>query len=53
MPSECCTNKHMITGKPALISFAGPASKQEDAADNINGGDSRYKALREHRFKAF
>ncbi|MGI6742311.1 MAG: FAD-dependent oxidoreductase [Eubacteriales bacterium] len=36
--------KHMITGKPALISLAGPASKQgRIAADNINGGDSRYK----------
>lgn len=36
--------KHMITGNPALISLAGPASKQARvAADNMNGGNSRYK----------
>ncbi|MGE4352788.1 MAG: FAD-dependent oxidoreductase [Oscillospiraceae bacterium] len=33
-----------ITGKPAVIPLAGPANKQgRIAADNINGGDSRYK----------
>lgn len=36
--------KHTVTGEPALVSLAGPASKQgRIAADNINGGDSRYK----------
>ena len=36
--------KHLITGQDALISLAGPANKQgRIAADNICGGDSRYK----------
>ncbi len=35
---------HFITGQKALISLAGPANKQgRIAADNIAGGDSRYK----------
>ena len=33
-----------ITGAPAVIPLAGPANKQgRIAADNMNGGDSRYK----------
>ena len=36
--------KHAVTGQDALISLAGPANKQgRIAADNICGGDSRYK----------
>jgi len=36
--------KHAVTGLDALISLAGPANKQgRIAADNICGGDSRYK----------
>ncbi|MCD8048451.1 MAG: FAD-dependent oxidoreductase [Clostridia bacterium] len=36
--------KHFVTGGDALISLAGPAVKQARiAADNICGGDSRYK----------
>lgn len=36
--------KHVVTGQDALISLAGPANKQgRIAADNICGGDSRYK----------
>ncbi|MGN1328771.1 MAG: FAD-dependent oxidoreductase, partial [Eubacterium sp.] len=36
--------KHSITGNNAVISLAGPANKQgRIAADNICGGDSRYK----------
>ncbi len=36
--------RHFITGQDALISLAGPANKQgRIAADNICGGDSRYK----------
>jgi len=36
--------KHFVTGEDALISLAGPANKQgRIAADNICGGDSRYK----------
>ena len=36
--------KHAVTGEDALISLAGPANKQgRIAADNICGGDSRYK----------
>ena len=36
--------KHFVTGEKALISLAGPANKQgRIAADNICGGDSRYK----------
>lgn len=36
--------KHSITGDNAVISLAGPANKQgRIAADNICGGDSRYK----------
>lgn len=35
---------HFVTGQPALIALAGPANKQgRIAADNIAGGDSRYK----------
>ncbi len=34
--------KHLVTGRDALISLAGPANKQgRIAADNICGGDSR------------
>ena len=36
--------KHAVTGLEALISLAGPANKQgRIAADNVCGGDSRYK----------
>ena len=36
--------KHFVTGQDALISLAGPANKQgRIAADNICGGDSRFK----------
>lgn len=36
--------KNFVTGTDALISLAGPANKQgRIAADNICGGDSRYK----------
>ncbi len=36
--------KHFVTRKDALISLAGPANKQgRIAADNICGGDSRYR----------
>lgn len=36
--------EHFITEQKALISLAGPANKQgRIAADNIAGGDSRYK----------
>ncbi len=36
--------KHFVTGQDALIALAGPANKQgRIAADNICGGDSRYK----------
>ena len=36
--------KHYVTGEDALISLAGPANKQgRIAADNICGGDSRYR----------
>lgn len=36
--------KHSITGDNAVISLAGPANKQgRIAADNICGGDNRYK----------
>ncbi|MCI8514526.1 MAG: FAD-dependent oxidoreductase [Lachnospiraceae bacterium] len=36
--------KHYVTGHDALISLAGPANKQgRIAADNICGGDSRYR----------
>ena len=35
---------HLVTGEKALIALAGPANKQgRIAADNICGGDSRYK----------
>ncbi|MDL2205627.1 CoA-disulfide reductase [Eubacteriales bacterium OttesenSCG-928-N13] len=35
---------HFITGEKALVSLAGPANKQgRIVADNIVGGDSRYK----------
>ncbi len=35
--------KHLVTGKDALISLAGPANRQgRIAADNICGGDSRF-----------
>lgn len=35
---------HSVTGMPAVISLAGPANKQgRIAADNICGGDSRYR----------
>ena len=36
--------KHFVTGDDALIALAGPANKQgRIAADNICGGDSRYR----------
>ncbi len=36
--------KHFVTGEDTLIALAGPANKQgRIAADNICGGDSRYK----------
>ncbi|MDD6160728.1 MAG: FAD-dependent oxidoreductase, partial [Oscillospiraceae bacterium] len=36
--------KHFVTGQDALISLAGPANRQgRIAADNICGGDSRYR----------
>lgn len=36
--------RHAVTGGKALISLAGPANKQARiAADNICGGDSRYR----------
>lgn len=36
--------KNFVTGEPAHIPLAGPANKQgRIAADNIAGGDSRYK----------
>ena len=36
--------KHYVTGEAALIALAGPANKQgRIAADNICGGDSRYR----------
>ncbi|MCD8132221.1 MAG: FAD-dependent oxidoreductase, partial [Lachnospiraceae bacterium] len=36
--------KHFVSGQDALISLAGPANKQgRIAADNICGGNSRYK----------
>ena len=36
--------KHFVTGEDAVISLAGPANKQgRIAADNICGGDSRYR----------
>nr|WP_130862847.1 FAD-dependent oxidoreductase [Bacilliculturomica massiliensis] len=36
--------KHFVTGEAAVISLAGPANKQgRIAADNICGGDSRYR----------
>ncbi|MCI9577376.1 MAG: FAD-dependent oxidoreductase [Oscillibacter sp.] len=36
--------KHAVTGMDALISLAGPANKQgRIAADNLCGGDSRYR----------
>lgn len=36
--------KHAVTGLDALISLAGPANKQgRIVADNVCGGDSRYK----------
>ena len=36
--------KHFVTGEDAVISLAGPANKQgRIIADNICGGDSRYK----------
>ena len=36
--------RHAVTGQPALIALAGPANKQgRIAADNICGGDSRYR----------
>lgn len=36
--------RHYVTGAPAHIALAGPANKQARiAADNICGGDSRYK----------
>ena len=36
--------KHSVTGQDAVISLAGPANKQgRIAADNICGGDSRYR----------
>lgn len=35
---------HFVTGQPSLIALAGPANKQgRIAADNMAGGDSRYK----------
>lgn len=36
--------KHLVTGEDTVIALAGPANKQgRIAADNICGGDSRYK----------
>lgn len=36
--------RHFVTGENAVISLAGPANKQgRIAADNVCGGDSRYK----------
>ncbi len=36
--------RHYVTGQKAVISLAGPANKQgRIAADNICGGDSRYR----------
>ena len=36
--------RHAVSGKDVLLSLAGPANKQgRIAADNICGGDSRYK----------
>ena len=36
--------KHSVSGKDVLLSLAGPANKQgRIAADNICGGDSRYR----------
>ncbi|MCD8189139.1 MAG: FAD-dependent oxidoreductase [Clostridiales bacterium] len=36
--------KHFVSGQDTLLSLAGPANKQgRIAADNICGGDSRYK----------
>ncbi len=36
--------KHSVTGQDTLLSLAGPANKQgRIAADNICGGDSRYR----------
>ena len=36
--------RHVVTGKKSVISLAGPANKQgRIAADNICGGDSRYR----------
>ena len=36
--------KHTVSGRDAVISLAGPANKQgRIAADNICGGDSRYR----------
>ena len=36
--------KHFVTGQGAVIALAGPANKQgRIAADNICGGDSRYR----------
>ena len=36
--------RHSVTGQDALIALAGPANKQgRIAADNICGGDSRYR----------
>ncbi len=36
--------KHSVTGQDVLLSLAGPANKQgRIAADNICGGDSRYR----------
>ncbi len=36
--------KHFVTGQDVLLSLAGPANKQgRIAADNICGGDSRYR----------
>ncbi|MGN0998528.1 MAG: FAD-dependent oxidoreductase [Faecousia sp.] len=36
--------KHFVTGQDTLLSLAGPANKQgRIAADNICGGDSRYR----------
>lgn len=36
--------KHIVTGQDTLIALAGPANKQgRIAADNICGGDSRYR----------
>lgn len=35
--------RHFVTGKPSLVSLAGPANKQgRIAADNICGGNSRF-----------